>query len=133
MKGIRFLKPLDIPVIGLAAALTLALAVMVYSGKSSASRVVIRSPDKTWFYPLNAEVQVDVAGAIGETVVQIHKGQVAIISSPCAGQTCVAAGALHKNGQWAACLPNRVFVLIEGAEAKSPFTDTEDTVDAACW
>ena len=126
MKGKSLLKPLDIPVIVLATALTVAVAGMVYTGKSASSRVVIRGQDKTWVYPLDAEVEVKVAGPIGETIVQIHQGRAAIVSSPCANQTCVAAGALHKNGQWAACLPNKVFILVEGV-------DSGDAIDAASW
>jgi len=126
MKGKTLFKPLDIFVIALAAAITLALGGAVYSGGSSSSRVIIRGADKTWVYPLNAEVQVDVPGPLGETRVEIHDGKAAIVASPCAGQTCVAAGALHKNGQWAACLPNRVFVLVEGA-------DGSEAVDASSW
>ena len=120
------LKPLDFLVIALAAALTFILGGMVYFGENSSSSVIIRGPDKTWVYPLGAEAQVKVAGVIGETTVQIHQGQAAIVSSPCNGQTCVAAGALHKNGQWAACLPNRVSVLVEGANGG-------DAIDAASW
>jgi len=126
MKIKTYLKPLDILVLALAAVLTAAVAGMAYSGEDSSLRVVIRGPDKTWVYPLDAEVQVVVPGVIGETTVRIHDGQAAIVSSPCSGQTCVAAGALHKNGQWAACLPNRVFVLVEGAEGG-------ESIDAAVW
>jgi hypothetical protein len=41
-------------------------------------------------------------------------------------QTCVASGAVHAPGQWAACLPNRVMLYV--SEGK-----TEDNVDAAAW
>jgi hypothetical protein len=118
------LKPFDIPVLAAAAALTLAIAVAVYSGEAASSRVIVRSPDKTWLFPLNAEERITVKGSIGETRIEIHNGRAAIVSSPCGGQICVAAGALHRNGQWVACLPNRIFLLIEGAK---------DTVDATAW
>ena len=118
------LKPLDIPVVVLAAALTLFIGAAVYSGGTVSSRVVVRGPDRTWIFPLNAEEMVTVTGSIGETRVEISRGRAAIVSSPCGGQTCVAAGGLHNNGQWAACLPNRVFLFIEGVE---------DAVDAATW
>jgi hypothetical protein len=117
-------KPMDIVIIVLSAALAIAAGAAVYSGESSALHVTIRGPDKTWYYPLDAEADVVVSGSIGETRVLIHGGQAAIVSSPCGGQTCIAAGALNKNGQWAACLPNRVFVLVGGAERG-------DAVDAA--
>ena len=109
------MKILDIPVIAMAIALTLAIAFFAYSGNSVSSQVTIKSPDKTWTFPLDAEEKVTVTGAAGVSVVEIRNGTAAIVSSPCSGQTCVAAGALSKSGQWAACLPNRVFLLVEGA------------------
>jgi hypothetical protein len=121
---LRRLKPLDIPIIALAAILTLVIGGAVYSGETASSLVIIKGPDKTWIFPLNAEERVIVAGPIGETMVDIREGRAVIVSSPCGGQTCVAGGGLHKNGQWAACLPNRVFLLVEG---------TGDAVDAASW
>ena len=117
-------KPLDILIIILAAALTLLIGARVYSGSKASSRVIIRSQEKTWIYPMDAEAELFAAGPLGETMVKISKGRAAIVSSPCSGQTCVAAGALHKSGQWAACLPNRVFLLVEGGEG---------AVDAASW
>jgi len=126
MKKSKFLKPLDILVIAAAAVLTLAIGGMVYSGEGSSSRIIIRSPDRTWVYPLDAELRVTVSGPIGETVVELGKNHAAIVSSPCDGKTCVAAGELQRNGQWAACLPNKVFVLIEGS-------DSTDAIDAASW
>jgi len=126
MKRNKILKPLDILVIVLATVLTAAIGGVVYSGESSSSHVTIRSPDKTWVYPLDTELRISVAGPIGETTVEINRGRTAIVSSPCDGQTCVAAGALARNGQWAACLPNRIFVLIEGV-------DGGNAIDAASW
>ena len=125
MKKKTFLRFFDIPVIALAVILTIATAVASYSG-GTASRVTIRGPGKTWIYPLDAEEELKVEGPIGVTTVKIHQGRAAIVSSPCPGQTCVAAGAVYKNGQWAACLPNRVFLLVEAA-------DGGDGVDASSW
>ena len=118
---------MDVLVILLGAALTLLITIKVYSANNEASRVVIRGPDKTWIFPIEAEETVSVAGSIGTTTVELYGGRAAIISSPCGGQTCVAAGHIHKTGQWAACLPNRVIILVEGG-AKGT-----DGVDAAAW
>ena len=121
------LKPLDIPVITLATALTVIIGLKAYGRGTNSLSVVVKGPDRTWIFPIEAEERVSVTGSLGETVVEIRKGRAAIVSSPCNGQTCVAAGELNKNGQWAACLPNRVFILIEGA------TDDSDAIDAASW
>jgi len=120
------LKPFDIPVIVLAAALTVIIGLKAYGRGTESLRVVVRGPDKTWIFPLEAEERISVAGPLGETVVEISEGRAAIVSSPCNGQTCVAAGELSRNGQWAACLPNRVSILIEGAQ-------DADVIDAASW
>ena len=120
------LKPLDIPVIILAVALTVIVGLKAYGRGTDSLSVVVKGSDKTWIFPISAEERVSVAGPIGETLVEISDGRVAIVSSPCNGQTCVAAGELRKNGQWAACLPNRVFILIEGAGGA-------DVVDAGSW
>ena len=121
-----FIKALDIPVIALAVLLTIFIAVRVSLKDGSSSRVIIRGPQKTWIFPLDAGELVTVSGLIGETKVMIHRGSAAIVSSPCSGQTCVAAGELNKNGQWAACLPNAVILLVEGAKG-------ENAIDAVSW
>ena len=126
MEKKTFLKIFDIPVIAIAIMLTITLGLASYSGGAGSSRVIIRGPEKTWIYPLDAEEELKVEGPIGVTTVKIHQGRAAIVSSPCPGQTCVAAGAVYKNGQWAACLPNRVFLLVEAA-------DGGDGVDASSW
>jgi hypothetical protein len=120
------LKPFDIPVIVMAVALTVIVGWQAYGRGTDSLSVVVKGPDKTWIFPLEAEERISVEGSIGETLVEIRKGHAAIVSSPCNGQTCVAARELSKNGQWAACLPNRVFILIEGAA-------DADVIDAASW
>jgi hypothetical protein len=122
----KLFQPFDIPVIVLAAALTVIVGWQAYGRGADSLNVVVKGPDKTWIFPIEAEERISVEGSIGETVVEISKGRAAIVSSPCGGQTCVAAGELDKNGQWAACLPNRVFILIEGAA-------DADVIDAASW
>ena len=123
--GIR-LKALDILILAISAATIVIIGGMAYSGDASSSRVIVRGPGKTWDYPIDAEVELHVEGSIGETVVRISNGRAAIVASPCSGQTCVAAGELHRNGQWAACLPNKVIVLLEGR-------DGDSGIDASSW
>ena len=120
----QFFKLGDIAVIVLAAVLTLGIALRVYSGEAASSRIVVRGQERTWIFPMDAEESLSAAGPIGETRVKISGGRAAIVSSPCSAQTCVAAGELHRSGQWTACLPNMVFILIEGRD---------DAVDAISW
>lgn len=109
------IKPLDIVVIVLAAAAIGFASLSVYGKKNAAPEVVISGQGGEWVYPLKDDRHVEVEGPIGITVVAIHDGKVAIEDSPCPNKTCVAAGAISEPGQWVACLPNQVFVRVEGS------------------
>ncbi|GHU67240.1 hypothetical protein FACS189447_09260 [Spirochaetia bacterium] len=125
MKGKLPLKPLDIPVILLSLALCIGTGIMVYTVPRGEARVIIRGPDRAWVFPLNVEEVVSVPGPLGDTLIEIHGGNAAITASPCNNQTCVAQGRLSRQGQWTACLPNTVFLLIEGKVDNAP--------DASAW
>jgi hypothetical protein len=120
-------KPLDLFIIGISSVLTASLAFAVYGRSRDAGRVIVRGEGKTWVFPLDAEERIGVPGPLGETVVEISGGRARALSSPCANQTCVAAGQLYRRGQWTACLPNRVFVYIEGAG------DGDQILDSTTW
>jgi hypothetical protein len=120
-------KPLDFLIIGAASVLTALSAFAVYGHSRDAGQVIVRGEGETWVFPLDAEERVGVAGPLGETVVEISGGRSRVLSSPCANQTCVAAGQLSRQGQWAACLPNKVFVYIEGTG------DDDAILDSTTW
>lgn len=101
-------------------------AIIVPQGELSRARVEIHADDRVWQYPLDSDIEVAVPGPLGDTTVHIHDGLVSIVESPCANQTCVHSPAISRPGQWIACLPNAVMVLIEGN------TD-EDSPDATSW
>ncbi|GMO28294.1 MAG: NusG domain II-containing protein [Termitinemataceae bacterium] len=109
----------------IAAAFCTASAVFVYAGYGH-ENVVIKTQNEMWVYPLDTNVTVNLAGPLGETVVQLDSNKVKIISSPCKNKSCVAAGAIHSGGDWLACLPNRVIVTIEK-------TKKSESLDAALW
>ena len=118
------LKPLDFLIIGVSSALTALSAVAVYGRSGGAGQAIIQGEGKTWVFPLNAEEKVSVSGPLGETVVELSGGRGRVLSSPCANQTCIAAGHLSRPGQWTACLPNKVFVYIEGTWDDDPILDS---------
>jgi hypothetical protein len=123
----RFLaKPGDFAAIAVSLALIAISALTIYAAPQSSVRVVIHGSDRTWIFPLDAEERIAVPGPAGETVVEISEGRARVLSSPCVNQTCVAAGHIHRQGEWAACLPNKVFVSIEGSA-------DDEALDAAAW
>ena len=90
----------------------------LYTEKNRAERLIIETPSGKWIYPLNETRTVVVIGAIGNTTVRIENNAAFISDSPCPNKTCVNAAVLKKAGDWNACLPNRVFLHIEGDDSE---------------
>ena len=113
------IKTLDILIIILASGITFSSVYLVYLKPQNSQRVLIKGQDSEWIFPLNVNETIAVQGPLGETVVRINEGNVWVESSPCKNQTCVAAGILQRQGNWSVCLPNNVFVMIEGIDEES--------------
>jgi hypothetical protein len=112
--SLRRLKPLDFLLLCLAGAATFLSALSVYGGEGGKLQVVVSGEGGEWIYPLDRDRSIEVEGPLGTSVVVIEGADVHIDSSPCPNQTCVASGHRARGGQWLACLPNKVFVRIEG-------------------
>ncbi|MDR2877266.1 MAG: NusG domain II-containing protein [Chromatiales bacterium] len=67
---------------------------------------------------LTMDRQVEIAGPLGASVIEIHDGKARFVSSPCTGKLCIHAGWLSASGTVAACLPNRVSLTITGHHAR---------------
>ena len=112
----------------LAAAAAILLSSLGAVNAAGEPRVVISAYEgQEWIYPLKGDLTLEIPGPLGTTYVHIHDGEVAIESSPCPNQTCVAAGYVRLPGQWVACLPNQVFVRVEGG------ADEGSGVDSGAW
>jgi hypothetical protein len=120
------LKPFDIVIAVAAAGLVVLAAVAAYGPGIGQSSAVLTGRGGEWIYPLSVDREIDVAGPLGTTIVEIRNKAVRIKDSPCPNQTCIAAGSIASPGQWVACLPNRVMVRIEGRRADAG-------VDAAAY
>lgn len=93
-----------------------AVGIFAYGGGGTASQVVIQTQETTYLYPIDQARTVVVTGPVGNTVIQISDGKVRVSDSDCRDRICVAAGWLDAPGEWTACMPNRVFVRVEGDE-----------------
>jgi len=89
--------------------------------------VLIRAGGKEWIYKIDDDETVTIHGPIGDTVVRIHDNRAWVESSPCENQNCVAAGFVSRQGQWTACLPNNVLLMVLGDG------DGGGDVDAVVW
>ena len=112
---VRSIKLLDLVIMILALAVTGFSAYSVYIKPRDATQVLIQGASQKWIYPLDAEETIAVRGPLGRTVIRIHNSRTWVESSPCDNKICVAAGHLNRQGEFAACLPNKVLLMIEGS------------------
>ncbi len=116
------IRPLDVLIVALSAVALVALSISVYGGPAAAV-LVVSSGEQEWIYPLSEDRELEVQGLLGITYIHIGDGRAHIEDSPCANKTCIASPPIGNTGDWSACLPNGVFIRIEGAE-------DEDGLDA---
>ena len=84
--------------------------------KNTTKQLIIESGQNIWYYQLDKDKEINIEGNLGESTIKIQDGFVSFENSPCPNKLCVLSSAISKNGQWIACLPNGVFVRIEGED-----------------
>lgn len=115
----------DVPIIILSLALVVLSAYLAYMKPQKRLNVHIRAQNDEWIFPIGADETIAARGPLGDTIIRIYEKSAWVVSSPCENQSCVASGHIHKQGGWAACLPNNVILLIEGTD--------DDEVDVVAW
>ncbi|HAW86761.1 MAG TPA: hypothetical protein DCX65_10855 [Spirochaetaceae bacterium] len=109
-------RPADLFIIACGLALTALAAWLVYAGPPPA-RLLVQVEGREFVYPLAEDRLVSVAGPLGLTVIELSHGAARILESPCTNKTCISAGWQEATGEWSACLPNEVFLRIDGEAA----------------
>ena len=84
--------------------------------KSPVKQVIIEYGKNIWYYQLDKNKELKIEGNLGKSTIKIEDGFVFFENSPCPNKLCVQSSAITKNGEWIACLPNGVFVRIEGED-----------------
>ena len=95
---------------------------MLRNKKSTRIELIIQTTNETYVYDLSKDRTIEVQGDIGFSKVEIKNHSAKFLDSPCPNKTCVHSSAIYTAGQWSACLPNQVFLRIEG--------DDDSTIDA---
>ena len=111
-------KPLDILALVLAVATITGFSLYAVEQSGDENSVIVETDEGTFLYPLDEDRRVEFQG-----------GRARFVSSPCRDKICIAAGWLEADQQWAACLPNRVFVQVRRSEGE----EEENGVDAGTF
>lgn len=85
--------------------------------KSNASKVLIKTPKWTKEYALKSDTAVVINSYYGKMIVRIKDKNVWVEETHCPLKICQKTGRISKPGQNIVCVPNRVFIKIEGGES----------------
>lgn len=122
-RGSRFRpKFLDLLVIITAFGGFVLSAAVIYGGPAPANLVVSNQADE-WIYPLSEDRTISVDGPLGPETIVIENGQARVTQSPCKNQICVNSKPVRDSGDWTACLPNGIFMRVEGDHDESEQLD----------
>jgi hypothetical protein len=97
-----------------AIAVILAFSSFAYCGKGAQPPAQQKSGEGSWVYSLDGNQTLVLHGPAGKTLVELKDGAVRVRESDCRDKLCVNFGPARHGGDWIACLPNRVFIRVEG-------------------
>lgn len=118
MKNRLGLKRGDIAVIALLCVLCAALFLFpLLNSDEGATAVVWHNGEQVTEIDLSA-VRESYELTVGGCVLSVSRGEIRFLSADCPDGLCVKSGALSKNGDTAACLPNKVVVKIENRKTQ---------------
>ncbi len=102
----------------LGCACVILLTLKLWNGEI-ADRAIIRSGGKIFKeVSLSRDLQIEVPGPLGVSIISIEKRKARISSDPSPRQYCVRQGWLQQAGEIAICLPNEVSVELTGNAKK---------------
>ena len=108
------LRPADWAVVAVAAAAVGAFAIIAWTPDAPGTHAEVRGPGGAIRVDLARAQQVTVPGLAGDSVLEVADGRIRFRHSPCRNRVCIAAGWLAAAGEFAACAPNGVSVLVHG-------------------
>lgn len=100
----------------------LAYQVTVNKDKLFTTAIIVSDDKVVSEYRIDASyekiVEVDEDGHLN--ILEMKDGKIKMISADCPDQICVHSRPISKNGEMIVCLPNKVYVKIEGSDEPSP-------------
>ena len=85
---------------------------------SGAQAVVTVEGKEIGRYPLKKNGTFPLNG--GTNILVVENGEAWVSEANCPDKVCMGMGKISRNGEFIACLPNRLLVVVEGAAEDSP-------------
>ncbi len=110
------IRPYDVLAIILSLAVFLGFTAYGMKFREETGYLLIEDSESQYLYPLSEDRVITLTGPVGESVVEIHNGQARFTHSDCPDDLCVQMAPISEAGDWAACLPNQIFITTSGGE-----------------
>ena len=85
---------------------------------SGAQAVVTVDGQEVGRYPLRKSGTFPLNG--GSNILVVENGEAWVSDADCPDKVCMGMGKISRNGEFIACLPNRLLIVVEGAAEQSP-------------
>ena len=115
---LALLRPGDWVVLGVAVAGVAASFPLVWQGGIAEKAVVRRDGAVVAELDLSRKRTLEVAGALGTSVIVVEPGRARVAADPGPRQYCVRQGWLKRPGEIAICAPNHVSLQIAGGRSR---------------
>ena len=116
------LKPFDIVFVLIFLIVIFLSFFNLFSKKNEkAAELFVQTPSEKVIYSRSKDGIYKFKGLLGESSIQVESGKAKFIDSPCENKNCIQSGEISTHGQWAACLPNGIFINIEGKSKENGF------------
>ena len=117
----RYTRDLIIVGILLVAALALFFLMRARQDRDTgtgAQAVVTVDGQEVGRYPLRKSGTFPLNG--GSNILVVENGEAWVSDADCPDKVCMGMGKISRNGEFIACLPNRLRIVVEGAAEQSP-------------
>ena len=112
------MKPADAVLVTVAVMLIAMLYINFWTPGRRAEQAQIRTPYQNLQVSLQQDRDIAVKGKMGISRLRVRHGKIRFIDSPCPGKYCIHSGWLKRSGEFTACLPNGISLMISGADAR---------------
>ena len=108
----------DLLLVGILLLAALLLFAVTQCGRETgATAVVTVDGEEVGRYPLSKSGIFPLNG--GTNILVVEDGEAWVTEANCPDKICMAMGKISRNGEFIACLPNRLLIVVEGGEQSS--------------